>query len=235
MDKEVKTEETKETSNETKDLTEEQVSNAFYGDKKPESDESKEQETKEVSESNKTEDTESNEKKDEGEKKEDDATEDKKDSKEDETDFDIKLKKDSILNKYDLEDVVEFAKENKLSKDQATAILDKQEALVNSFLKAQNTQHDKNVEDWRQEIQTDPEYGGEKLKANSENAKRVVQKYGSKEFINLLNETGYGDNPEVFKFLSKLGGLMSDDNLIVNNTTVKKERTAEEIFYGNSN
>jgi len=64
--------------------------------------------------------------------------------------------------------------------------------------------HEAQLNTWREEIISDPTYGGDNLKKNAENAKRVVDKFGSDNFKELLRETGYGDHPEVFKFIAKL-------------------------------
>ena len=65
---------------------------------------------------------------------------------------------------------------------------------------------------WAQELQNDPDIGGEQLAANAAIARRAVDKLGDDGLRQLLNETGIGNNPSLFRAFLKMGRLMSEDS-----------------------
>ena len=222
---------------EVKDAVEQEreTQEAFYGEDK---NETTTPEDDKASEENPTENLstppkEGEEKDSEGEKKEATATDGEEDKAEDVVEYNLKLEEDSPLDASHIDLVSAFAKENKLSNEQAQALLKQQEETVASFWDKQVEAAEKEKEVWRQTIIDDPTLGGENLKTNSENAKRVVQRFGDEDFINLLRDTGYGDHPAVFRVLSKLGAMMSEDTLVLPGQS-KQSKSAEELMYGSN-
>lgn len=155
-------------------------------------------------------------------------------AKKEEVEYKLELSKETFLDNSILEDVKAFAKENNLSNEAAQKLLSKQDDIISKFVEAEKNGHDKKVETWREEIISDPVYGGDNLKKMSENAKRVVEKFGSENFKELLRDTGYGDNPEVFKFIAKIGSLMDNDSLVLSGSQ-GHTKSIEEVFYGKNN
>jgi len=147
--------------------------------------------------------------------------------------YNLKLREDSILDSSILEGVEAFARENNLSKDLAEGLLNTQEELLSNFVKMKTDENEAQKDNWREEIINDKNLGGENLKTTTENAKRAVNNFGTPEFINMLRETGYGDNIEVVRFFSKIGSMMSDDSL-VNGKEHGGEKPVEDFFYGSN-
>ena len=161
--------------------------------------------------------------------KAEDSTEEKKEE-EQAVEYSLNLQEGSLLGKGFLEDVESFAKENNLSNEVAQKVLDKQQMVLDSFIEAEANRHDKELEEWRQEVINDPTLGGDNLNKTAEDARRVVTRFGSEGFIQILKETGYGDHPEVVRFLSKLGSIMSEDSLILAKSEAK-DKPLEDYFY----
>ena len=161
--------------------------------------------------------------------KAEDSTEEKKEE-EQAVEYSLNLREGSLLGKGFLEDVESFAKENNLSNEVAQKVLDKQQMVLDSFIEAEANRHDKELEEWRQEVINDPTLGGDNLNKTAEDARRVVTRFGSEGFIQILKETGYGDHPEVVRFLSKLGSIMSEDSLILAKSGAK-DKPLEDYFY----
>jgi hypothetical protein len=173
---------------------------------------------------------EENQQETESDNKPDDKTENDEAS-----DFKLELNKESLLDNSNVEDVVSFAKENNLTKDQAQQLLSKQEELLVKYAQSELDKYEAQLDAWREEVIKDPVMGGDNLKKTTENARRAVKAFGDDQFINLLNETGYGDNPEVVKFLSKIGALMEDDNLILPSAKAERQnKPMHEYFYGSN-
>jgi hypothetical protein len=147
--------------------------------------------------------------------------------------FELEAPKDGLLTK---EYVTQFQKDAiaaGLSKDEAKDLLDTQYRAVKEFDDRTKTSVETAKKQWREQSISDPEIGGDKLNRTLELSKRVVEKFGTPAFNKLLNETGFGNYPEVLKFLSKVGSAFSEDQLRAGNASsggVQKSR--EEILFG---
>lgn len=151
-----------------------------------------------------------------------------------EIEYKLELGKETLLDNSVVEDVTAFAKEHNLSNDVAQKILSKQEETISKFFEAEAKAQEAELSKWRDSVINDNNMGGDNLKKTVEDARRVVERFGSEEFIEILRDTGYGDHPEVVRFLSNLGKIMSDDSLVLPNVKAA-DRPIEEIFYGKSN
>jgi hypothetical protein len=212
----------------------ENAENALYGDNTKPDEKSETETEKEPTETETKAETEVDDKAD-GEKSEESKAEDKDGEQDKEVEYSLKLDEESLLDVSLVEDVKAFAKENKLSNKQAQGVLKGQEKAVTDFWDRQLDIVEKSKEEWRESVINDPQMGGENLKQTAEHARKVVAKFGSEEFVTLLQETGYGDHPEFVRFTSRLGKLMDNDTLIMPGASGKEARTAEDIFYPNQN
>lgn len=149
-----------------------------------------------------------------------------------EIEYKLELNKESFLDNSHVESVTAFAKENNLSNEKAQEILSKQEETILNYVESEVKKQDAEIAGWRDSVIKDTDMGGDNLTKTVESARRVVDKFGSEDFTTLLRDTGYGDHPEVVRFLSKLGSVMSDDSLILTNETGTKNVPIEDLFYG---
>lgn len=146
--------------------------------------------------------------------------------------YDLKLPEKSALGEKALERAMTFAKEHKLSNDQAQKLLDRDHALHSEFQQAAQDRMHKLQDEWQKTASEDPEYGGEQFGKNAEMAKRVVDKFGSETLKKGLKESGFGDHPELIRLLVKVGNAMSDDAFIHPPQAPPKPRSHEERLYG---
>jgi len=166
----------------------------------------------------------------EGESKEttDETTESK------EIEYKLELQETTSLDNSAVEDAISFAKEHNLSNDTAQAILTKQENTIKEMLESAKEFEENQSNEWRKQTEDDSVLGGENLAATTESARKVLSKFGSEGFVSILRDTGYGNHPEVIRFLSSIGKTMADDTLIL--AEAKGEsKSIEEIFYGSNN
>lgn len=166
-----------------------------------------------------------------GDKNEDKAAEDDTNKKE-EISYKLELGKETFLDNSHVESVTAFAKENNLTNDKAQELLSKQDELLSSFVTSEAEKVETEIEGWRQSVIDDKVLGGENLKKTTEDARRVVERFGGEGLVGILNDTGYGNHPAVVGFLSKLGSIMSEDSLVIPNSIEKKDIPAEDLFYG---
>lgn len=70
------------------------------------------------------------------------------------------------------------------------------------------------VERWREEISSDPELGGERLNGTVARAQNALNRFDSEDrFIaSLLQESGYGNHPQVLRFFTRIADSLAEDN-----------------------
>ncbi len=70
--------------------------------------------------------------------------------------------------------------------------------------------------DWANESQSDEEFGGEALTENLNVAKQALDAFGTDAFKSLLQETGFGNHPEIIRFMYRAGKAISEDSYVGN-------------------
>ena len=164
------------------------------------------------------------------EAKEDKSEQEPEKLEEGEISYELKLSEESHLDKAVLGDIESFAKEHKLSNEAAQTLLKREEDAVANYVKGSQEALDTKVEEWRGEIEADKVLGGENFEKTKVDARRAVEAFGNEEFINILNNSGYGNNPDVVGFLARVGALMGNDDLTFGSAP-KVQRADHEYFY----
>jgi hypothetical protein len=145
----------------------------------------------------------------------------------------IKEPENFVLNSKIIEEVTAFAKEHKLDSATAQKILERENGLVASLLAAQEKQYEEETAKWPETVKTDKELGGDNFKESAAFANRALKAYGSPELIKILEETKYGNHPEVVRLLARIGRAAGDGKFIKGDAnTLPKERPVEDLFYG---
>ena len=107
----------------------------------------------------------------------------------------------------------EVAKELDLPQEAAQKVLDK----VAPVMQARQAAVVEQVKlDWANESQADKEFGGENLAENLNVAKQALDAFGSDSLKSLLHETGFGNHPEIIRFMYKAGKAISEDSYVGN-------------------
>lgn len=145
--------------------------------------------------------------------------------------YELKLSDESRLGAEALEEVKAFAEENKLSNEAAQAMLKREEDAISNYITESEAALDAQVEEWRGAVVADKSLGGENFEKTKADSRKAVERFGSEEFVNILNSTGYGNNPFVVSFLAQVGSLMSDDSLVIGGGEPKQEKQMHEYFY----
>lgn len=64
---------------------------------------------------------------------------------------------------------------------------------------------------------------------------RVVERFMSPALREELRITGYGDHPELVRFLAKVGASMAEDTPAAGQKPTFKQRSPEDVLYGTPN
>lgn len=150
------------------------------------------------------------------------------------TEYKLELKEGSLIGEDDLKALEAFAKEKGLDEDSAKALLEGRDSAVRKFVEGQESKYVAEVNGWAESVKNDPIYGGENLKQTTEKARKVLDKFGTPELNEALVKSGYGNHPEVVKLLAKIGGVMSEDSLVLSREK-GQNKSATELFYGKEN
>lgn len=146
--------------------------------------------------------------------------------------YDLKLPDGAVVDAATLEKVSAYAKENKLTNEEAQAILNRDNANIASFVEAQKEQLANTSKEWLETMKVDQEIGGETFVKNVELAKRVIDRFGTDDFKKALNETGFGNYPELVRVLVRIGKAMTDDQLVLAGSQAGGKKSAVDVLYG---
>ena len=127
------------------------------------------------------------------------------------------------------------AKDLKLTQEQAQGLVDYALVAEQKAAKSQVDAWEATQEQWRSDTKTDEEIGGEKLKETKANVSQAVGHFGNDGFKELLNITGVGDHVEMVRFLNKIGALMKEGALNVDNSEVDTPKPPEKVLFPNMN
>lgn len=167
-------------------------------------------------------------KSEEGEVKEDAA----KEPEGEEAQYEFAVDDDEPITDEQLSEIAELAKANNLSNEEAQKLVDMQSAALKGFQEKLTSDFEKTREGWKESAKTDPEIGGENFGENVELAKRVIDRFASEEFKTTLNDTGFGNHPDLLKVFVKIGKAMANDSLVMpGSQTGAQSRSPEDIFY----
>ena len=107
----------------------------------------------------------------------------------------------------------DVAKELDLPQEDAQKVLDKVAPVIQE---RQAKMLEQVRADWASESQSDEEFGGEALNENLNVAKQALDAFGTDAFKSLLQETGFGNHPEIIRFMYRAGKAISEDSYVGN-------------------
>lgn len=102
-------------------------------------------------------------------------------------------------------------KELGLNQEQASKLTSAYAQVKQQEAQQAQADFDKQLDQWASEIKNDKEIGGEAFDANAAIARKAVDEFGSPELKELLDTTGFGNNPHIFKFMLSVGKLLNED------------------------
>ena len=147
--------------------------------------------------------------------------------------YSLELKEESLLDNSFVEGIKTLAKEHNLSNEQAQELLSKQEEAVQGWVDSQVAEVERQKETWKSQVIEDKTMGGDNLEATVKAARGVIDRFANEEVKELLRVSGYGNHPEIVRFLSSVGRAMSDDSLVMAQAK-ETPKSAVEVFYGSN-
>ena len=124
-------------------------------------------------------------------------------------------------------------KELGLNQEQAQKLVDLQAEMVQEGARSQTETFDQLIDGWKKDAENDKEFGGDKFEESISTASLAVEKFGTPEFKQLMEDHGVGNHPEMIRFMVKVGSLLREDvpGGTVGASTQKKDRVS--VLYPN--
>ena len=126
----------------------------------------------------------------------------------------------------------DVAKELDLPQEDAQKVLDKVAPVIQE---RQAKMLEQVRADWANESQTDEEFGGEALTENLNVAKQALDAFGTDAFKSLLQETGFGNHPEIIRFMYRAGKAISEDEYVGSSQGAARGSNVPQDFNGIAN
>jgi hypothetical protein len=165
--------------------------------------------------------------------KEEVKKEEKVEVKKEEIKYDIKQAEGSLLSKERIDEIAAEAKKLGLSNEVAQRMADRENDAIKQYADNAKKELDQLVEvEWPKQVKEDKEIGGDNFKESIESAKRAFKQFGSEEFNKIINESGYGNHPELIRTFARIGKAMSNDKVIIGSTSPATQKSTAEILYG---
>ncbi len=152
-------------------------------------------------------------------------------------DFKLEISKESGLTENDALEVTALAKEVGLSKEVAQKLLDSRASQLKNVYEAQKAEYAVKMNEWKKELENDPEIGGANFKTSILQANIILDKYASPKLRKDLDSTGLGNHPELVRFIARLGKEYSTNDTMVKggNSFAAPARSIEDIMYPDKN
>ena len=131
------------------------------------------------------------------------------------------------INDAGLKALNDLCKSAKLSKEQGKAVL---QHMAGNYTAFQEQQQAKGKA-WIEEFKADKDFGGDKFDASVAEAQKALATFDTSGTVRaMLQETGYGNNPEVLRIFARVGRALGEDKL-PGMSGGAKDKPLEERFY----
>ncbi len=128
--------------------------------------------------------------------------------------YDLKIPENSLLDAAHVDAVSSFAKENKLTNEQAQVILEREHNAAQAGVDAFKNKGQQLSEKWLEQAQADKEIGGDNFKTTVALAKSALDKlFPSMEINQIMNDSGLGNHPAVLKGFAQIGKMLANDKM----------------------
>lgn len=132
----------------------------------------------------------------------------------------------------DISAVKALSEELKLTNEQARALLSKSGKSITDILRAKQ---DANINNWINEIKSDPNLGGYNFKTTQANLARAMKRYGGSGAFEVLRDSGLGAHPAIVKMLNAIGKELGEETKFVNSKSqAPKPKNPLRSIYDNS-
>lgn len=110
-----------------------------------------------------------------------------------------------------LSEATPLFKEMGLNQEQAQKLIDLQAKSVQASSASQVGAYNQLMSEWQDQARNDKEFGGDKFDENIGVARSALEKFGTPELKQVMEEYGIGNHPEVIRFMVNVGKMTMED------------------------
>lgn len=132
-----------------------------------------------------------------------------------------------------LNEALPIFKDLGLNQDQAQKLVDFQAAQVQAGMQKQVDAFNDQKKEWLGLSTNDKEFGGDKFDENVKIAQSAVNRFGTPELKQLLDDYGVGNHPEIVRFMVKVGRLTAEDVPGNNSAPAQQTQDTVNLLYPN--
>lgn len=148
---------------------------------------------------------------------------------------DFTLPEGMEIDETALAEAAPLFKEAGLDQANAQKFIDLYAKMVQAGSEKQVNDFNQLMNDWQTASKNDKDFGGDKFEQSVAVAKSAINKYGTPELSQLLEDHGVGNHPEVIRFMVKVGQTLQEDVPGAQGTATGKEPDRVEQMYGPQN
>lgn len=139
---------------------------------------------------------------------------------------------EEYISTEDIERIAKLSEERGLSKEAAQMLINERAEALQGLAEAFLDHTESQRSEWKQSSMADKEIGGENIEKTVRRANLFLDKYASPELKELIEAEGFGNHPEVLRFLSRAGASMENDSSVIGGKQpTSNARSIEDIFY----
>jgi hypothetical protein len=124
--------------------------------------------------------------------------------------------------------IKEVAKAKQLTAEEAGKLATSIAASHEKFIQSIMEKDKQTKQGWIEEIKSDKDFGGAKLKESFETASKAMKRYGSAGLNKFFSETGLGSHPELVKFVIRVGRDIKEDTIATRTASQSSPASPEE-------
>jgi hypothetical protein len=121
-------------------------------------------------------------------------------------------------------------KESKLTQEEADKFVKMAVEHSQDIVTKMTDMWDGQKSQWLDELKADQELGGSNYDATITRAKRALSRFGSDALLDVLAQTGLGNNPAVARFLVAVDRKTSEDMAVMGGPAAKSKRPADVMY-----
>lgn len=146
--------------------------------------------------------------------------------------YELKLPENSLLTADDLEEVSHFAKEHKMTQEEADKVLNNRNAFAASFWDRKTKELDQEARIWAEAVKNDKEVGLDKFNESMELTRRFIEHYGDEDFVKVMKDNPLANYPGFVRMLVRASRDIGEGKFIQGQQTPAKDtRTLAERMY----
>ncbi len=146
--------------------------------------------------------------------------------------YDLKLPENSALDPSYIEELSAWAKEMKLSNEDAQSILERDSGLAQKGVDALTLKAQEQSQKWAAEAKLDKDIGGAKFEESVNKSHEALRTlFPNTDFKEFLDKTGLGNNPAVIKGFVQIWQMLNPNKIYTQTNQPPARPTRESRIY----